>query len=52
MSQNKLLVGLKRLDAVQGASEACDQAVVKCYCAGANERGNEEMRQTCKSYLS
>ena len=37
------------MDAVRGASEACDQAVL-LYCAGANERSNEEMRRTHKSY--
>ena len=45
-----LILGLTRLNAVRGASEACDQAV-DCYCAGANERSNEEMRQTRKSYV-
>ncbi|MEK7150309.1 MAG: glycosyltransferase [Patescibacteria group bacterium] len=40
--------GLAQLDAVRDASEACDQAVL-LYCAGANERSNEEMRQIRKS---
>ncbi len=34
------------LDAVQGASEARDQAVGGSTVRGANERGNEEMRQS------
>ena len=44
------MIGLTRSDAFQGASELCDQAVL-LYCAGANERSNEEMRRPRKSYL-
>src|SRR3989344_9387046 len=40
---NLVFIGLMVLDAVRGASEACNQAVVT-YCAGANERSNKEMR--------
>jgi hypothetical protein len=35
---------MRYLDAVRGASKACDQAVGRAYCEEANERGNEEMR--------
>jgi glutathione S-transferase len=43
--------GLSDLDAVRGASEACDQAVVKSTARGANERSNKEMHQMRESYL-
>ncbi len=36
------------LDAVQGASEACDQAVVKCYCAGVRRGGSEATKKCAK----
>ena len=45
-----MCIRLTQLDAVRGASEACDQAVL-LYCAGANERSNEEMRQMRRSKL-
>jgi len=48
MNFKNFMLGRTKSDAVRGASEARDQAVVS-YSAEANERSNKEMRRPCAS---